>query len=203
MGSADVQIAIMGAKQDMSDMSAKTREIERLEAEARRANEQLGRMKKTTDEVRDAFNNSLPSVSSFKRALASVGGIYVFQKLASDIVRVRGEMEQMEVAEKPRPTKTEDRKEPSPLMTDGARKYWQRLQQAHFVDADCRLLPDTTRKQAMYIADLFADKLRLTSKWKPFQDLWGINNLAQEKWEVQQTGTLPSRYYEIDKIFED
>lgn len=98
MGSADVQIAIMGAKQDMSDMSAKTREIERLEAEARRANEQLGRMKKTTDEVRDAFNNSLPSVSSFKRALASVGGIYVFQKLASDIVRVRGEMEQMEVA---------------------------------------------------------------------------------------------------------
>ena len=114
-----------------------------------------------------------------------------------------GHVEQMEVTEKPRPTKAEDRKEPSPLMTDGARKYWQRLQQAHFVDADCRLLPDTTRKQAMYIADLFADKLRLTSKWKPFQDLWGINNLAQEKWEVQQTGTLPSRYYEIDKIFED
>ena len=98
MGSADVQIAIMGAKQDMSDLSGKTREIERLEAEARRANEQLGKMKKTTDEVNDAFRNSIPSVSSFKRALASVGGIYVFQQLARDVIRVRGEMEQMEVA---------------------------------------------------------------------------------------------------------
>ena len=98
MGSADVQIAIMGAKQDMSDLSAKTREIERLEAEARRANEQLGRMKKTTDDVNEAFKNSIPSVSSFKRALASVGGVYVFQQLARDVIRVRGEMEQMEVA---------------------------------------------------------------------------------------------------------
>lgn len=98
MGSADVQIGIMSAKQDMSDLSAKTREIERLEAEARRANEQLGRMKRTTDEVNDAFRNSIPSVSSFKRALASVGGVYVFQQLARDVIRVRGEMEQMEVA---------------------------------------------------------------------------------------------------------
>lgn len=98
MGSADVQIDIMGAKQDMSDLSGKTREIELLEAEARRANEQLGRMKKTTDDVNEAFRNSIPSVSSFKRALASVGGVYVFQQLARDIIRVRGEMEQMEVA---------------------------------------------------------------------------------------------------------
>lgn len=98
MGSADVQIGIMSAKQDMSDLSAKTREIERLEAEARRANEQLGRMKKTTDDVNEAFKNSIPSVSSFKHALASVGGIYVFQQLARDVIRVRGEMEQMEVA---------------------------------------------------------------------------------------------------------
>lgn len=98
MGSADVQIGIMSAKQDMSDLSAKTREIERLDAEARRANEQLGRMKKTTDEVNEAFRNSIPSVSSFKRALASVGGVYVFQQLAKDVIRVRGEMEQMEVA---------------------------------------------------------------------------------------------------------
>ena len=98
MGSADVQIGIMSAKQDMSDLSAKTREIERLETEARRANEQLGRMKKTTDDVNEAFKNSIPSVSSFKRALASVGGVYVFQQLARDVIRVRGEMEQMEVA---------------------------------------------------------------------------------------------------------
>lgn len=98
MGTSDVQLTIMGAKQDMSDLGAKTRELERLEAEARRANERLERMKKTTDELKDGFSSLVPSLGSFKRALASVGGIYVFQKLASDIIRVRGEMEQMEVA---------------------------------------------------------------------------------------------------------
>ena len=89
------------------------------------------------------------------------------------------------------------------LASDYAMKYWQRLQEQQFVDQDCQLLPNTTRKQAMYIAEAFAEKLRLSAKWKPFQDLWGISNLAQEKWDCQQTGTLPSRYKEIDRIFAD
>lgn len=90
-----------------------------------------------------------------------------------------------------------------PLASDEAKKYWQRLQQAGFVDSNCKLLQGTTRQQAMYIAEAFAEKLNLKTKWKPFQDLWGINNLAQEKWDMQQNGTLPSRYQEIDKIFKD
>ena len=61
----------------------------------------------------------------------------------------------------------------------------------------------TTRKQAMYIAESFAEKLGLRSKWKLFQEFWGINGLAQEKWDMQQTGTMPSRYKEIDEIFKD
>lgn len=97
MGTADVQLTIMGAKQDMSVLGAKTRELERLEVEARRANERLENMKKTTDDLKNGFSSLVPSLGSFKRALAGIGGIYVFQKLASDIVRVRGEMEQMEV----------------------------------------------------------------------------------------------------------
>ena len=39
--------------------------------------------------------------------------------------------------------------------------------------------------------------------YKPFQELWHINNLAQEKWEMQETGKSPARSEEIDKIFED
>ena len=58
-------------------------------------------------------------------------------------------------------------------------------------------------KQAMYIADVFSDKLQMRSKWKPFQELWHINNLAQEKWEMQETGKSPARSEEIDKIFKD
>lgn len=92
---------------------------------------------------------------------------------------------------------------PDVLATGIAMKYWQRLQQAGFVDKHYQLLPDTTRKQAMYIADTFSDKLQMRSKWKPFQDLWHINNLAQEKWEMQETGKVPYRSEEIDKIFGD
>lgn len=92
---------------------------------------------------------------------------------------------------------------PDVLATGLAMKYWSRLQQAGFVDEHYQLSPATTRKQAMYIADVFSDKLQMRSKWKPFQELWHINNLAQEKWEMQETGKSPSRSEEIDAVFRD
>ena len=92
---------------------------------------------------------------------------------------------------------------PDVLATGLAMKYWRRLQQAGFVDEHDQLSPATTRKQAMYIADVFSDKLQMRSKWKPFQELWHINNLAQEKWEMQETGKSPSRSEEIDAVFSD
>ena len=92
---------------------------------------------------------------------------------------------------------------PDVLATGMAMKYWKGSQKAGFVDEHYQLSPTTTRKQAMYIADVFSDKLQMRSKWKPFQELWHINNLAQEKWEMQETGKTPARSEEIDKIFED
>lgn len=89
------------------------------------------------------------------------------------------------------------------LASEEATRYWKRLQQKGFVDERCQLKPETTRKQAMYIAEVFAERLGIGSKWKTFERLWGISNLAQEKWDFQQTGTLPSRSKEIDRIFED
>ena len=89
------------------------------------------------------------------------------------------------------------------LFSDEAMKYWQRLQDAGFVDAEYKLMPKTTRQQAMYIAEAFADRLGLKTKWKPFQDLWGINNLAQEKNKFLETGKSPSCSKQIDKIFAD
>ena len=89
------------------------------------------------------------------------------------------------------------------LESDEAKKYWLRLEEAGFVDAKHALMPETTRKQAMYIAELFAEKLNIKTKWKTFEQLWGISNLAQEKWDMQETGNTPSRSKEIDKIFED
>ena len=92
---------------------------------------------------------------------------------------------------------------PECLATAEAMKYWERLQKAEFVDADYQLLPEITRKQAMYIAELFAEQLGIKSKWKTFEQLWSISNLAQEKWDMQETGTTPSRSKDIDKIFSD
>jgi len=89
------------------------------------------------------------------------------------------------------------------LASEEAMRYWKRLQQKGFVDKRYQLKPETTRKQAMYIAEVFAERLGIGSKWKTFERLWGISNLAQEKWDFQQTGTLPSRSKEIDRIFED
>ena len=89
------------------------------------------------------------------------------------------------------------------LSSVEAQKYWKRLKERGFVDEKCQLQPETTRKQAMYIAELFAEKMNMKAKWKPFQDLWGISNLAQEKWDCQQTGVLPQRYKEIEMSFDD
>ena len=92
---------------------------------------------------------------------------------------------------------------PDVLASEVAQGYWERLQAAGFTDAEHQLLPGVSRKQAMYIALSFAEKLNLTSKWKPFEQLWNKRNLAQEKWNMTETGIMPSRYEEIDRIFAD
>ena len=53
------------------------------------------------------------------------------------------------------------------------------------------------------LAMAFAEKLGLKTKWKTFEDFWGINNLAQEKNKSIELGKLPTRSNVIDKVFED
>ena len=88
------------------------------------------------------------------------------------------------------------------LASEEAMRYWKRLQQKGFVDERCQLKPETTRKQAMYIAEVFAERLGIGSKWKTFERLWGISNLAQEKNKFMETGKSPARSEAIDRIFE-
>ena len=92
---------------------------------------------------------------------------------------------------------------PESLATKEAMKYWQKLQVAGFVDTDCILVQGVSRKQAMYIADLFSEKLKLSSKWKFFQELWGLKNLAQEKYDMLQNGNMPPLYQKIDEVFKE
>jgi len=87
------------------------------------------------------------------------------------------------------------------LISENAEKYWKKLEEKEFVDKGHKLLPSTTRQQAMLIAENFAMKLKLKAKWKPFERLWGINNLAQEKWIHLETCNEISHAEEIEDIF--
>lgn len=89
------------------------------------------------------------------------------------------------------------------LNSEKARRYWNRLQASGFTDNEHRLMPTTTRKQAMLIAEAFAEKMEIKAKWKSFQQLWGICNLAQEKWENLENGINTPRQDEIEQIFEE
>ena len=87
------------------------------------------------------------------------------------------------------------------LLTAEAQVLWQRLRDAGFIVADGYALAEgVSANQAAYIADRMAEKLRIKKKWKLFQQLWGIPNLAQLAGTWQQTGKLPPRSSEIDKL---
>ena len=87
------------------------------------------------------------------------------------------------------------------LLTAEAQVLWQRLRDAGFIVADGYALAEgVSANQAAYIADRMAEKLRIKKKWKLFQLLWGIPNLGQLAGTWQQTGKLPPRSSEIDKL---
>lgn len=92
---------------------------------------------------------------------------------------------------------------PEELLSPKAMNYWKALQEAGFTDERMMLREGVTRRQAMYIADCFAGRLGMQSKWKPFEELWGKSNLAQEAWQMRENGALPKRYKEIEGIFRE
>ena len=89
----------------------------------------------------------------------------------------------------------------SVLFTPEAQVLWQRLRDEGFIVADgYDLAEGVSANQAAYIADRMAEKLQIKKKWKLFQQLWGIPNLAQLAGTWQQTGKLPPRSSDIDKL---
>lgn len=89
---------------------------------------------------------------------------------------------------------------PPCLSTPQAEALWQRLRQAGFIQlGGYRPSADISANQATYIASCMADCLHITPKWKPFQALWGIRNMAQMAGAWAQTGKLPPRAKDIDR----
>lgn len=88
---------------------------------------------------------------------------------------------------------------PPELATPEAMKYWKGLQEAGFVSVNYGKTNKLSRRTAAYIADLFAIKLDLKSKWAPFEQLWDLKNLRQEMSKIPECGLENAD--EIEKIF--
>ena len=129
--------------------------------------------------------------------LANANGLVLPADLAATIDSLDDEQP---VVEQPQVSLTDNLAE---LLTAEAEVLWQRLRDAGFIVADGYALAEgVSANQAAYIADCMAEKLQIKKKWKLFQQLWGIPNLAQLAGTWQQTGKLPPRSSDIDKIME-
>ena len=121
-------------------------------------------------------------------------------ELSEDIMESLSHFDDEELTDQPQSpgTVTENLAE---LLTAEAQVLWQKLRDAGFIVADGYALAEgVSANQAAYIADRMAEKLHIKKKWKLFQQLWGISNLAQLAGTWQQTGKLPPRSSEIDKL---
>ena len=121
-------------------------------------------------------------------------------ELSEDIMESLSHFDDEELTDQPQSpgTVTENLAE---LLTAEAQVLWQKLRDAGFIVADGYALAEgVSANQAAYIADRMAEKLHIKKKWKLFQQLWGIPNLAQLAGTWQQTGKLPPRSSEIDKL---
>ena len=89
----------------------------------------------------------------------------------------------------------------SELFTDEAQVLWQRLRDAGFIVPDGYALAEgVSANQAAYLATAMAERLQIKKKWKLFQQLWGISNMAQLAGSWQQTGKLPPDARRIDDL---
>ena len=121
-------------------------------------------------------------------------------ELSEDIMESLSHFDDEELTDQPQSpgTVTENLAE---LLTAEAQVLWQKLRDAGFIVADGYALAEgVSANQAAYIADRMAEKLHIKKKWKLFQQLWGIPNLAQLAGTWQQTGKLPPRSSDIDNL---
>ena len=92
---------------------------------------------------------------------------------------------------------------PEELLTKEALPYWTKLRNEGFIVANSyALAPGVSPYDATYIADQFGRVLRIENRWKIFENLWHMKNMAQKRNEYANQGkNVPSQKL-IDEIFE-
>lgn len=90
---------------------------------------------------------------------------------------------------------------PACLRTSEAEEVWDCLRDADFIVMNgYDLAEDISANQATYIADCLALRFDIKQKWKVFQTLWKIKNMAQLANSWKEVGRLPPKHKLIRNI---
>ena len=85
---------------------------------------------------------------------------------------------------------------PEELLTAEAQPYWTKLREKGFIVTDgYGLAEGISPYDATYIAEQFCAMLGIKNKWKVFEPLWGLKNMAQYK------NDYTNNQKEIDELF--
>ena len=191
---------IDGLNQQLQDKDTQLKELGKLSAGVAK--------KSSADDVSKAIRiylNTSKRKTQSKREAAKTVLLELITaaklELSEDIMEMLSHFDDEELTDQPQPSTGGMTDNLSELFSAEAQVLWQRLREEGFIVADGYALAEgVSANQAAYIADRMAEKLQIKKKWKLFQQLWGIPNLAQLAGTWQQTGKLPPRSSDIDKI---
>ena len=96
-----------------------------------------------------------------------------------------------------RETEMEFVSELSPLESPEALRLWEIAEDRGWVDASRK--PRLSENKAAVLADVMADCLNLSPRWKPFEDLWEIEDLCNKR-----SKALNQKYFaDLQREFKD
>ena len=193
------QEEIDGLNQQLQDKDTQLKELGKLSAGVAK--------KSSADDVSKAIRiylNTSKRKTQSKREAAKTVLLELITaatlEMSEDIMESLSHFDEEELTDQPQSAGSVN-ENVAELLTAEAQVLWQRLRDAGFIVADGYALAEgVSANQAAYIADRMAEKLRIKKKWKLFQLLWGIPNLGQLAGTWQQTGKLPPRSSDIDKL---
>ena len=199
-----------------SDNEALRQEVEELNRQLQDKDTQLKELgklsagvakKSSADDVAKAIRiylNTSKRKTQSKREAAKIVLLELITaaklEMAEDIMEMLSHFDDEELTDQPQSAGSVN-ENVAELLTAEAQVLWRRLRDAGFIVADgYELAEGVSANQADYIDDRMAEKLRIKKKWKLFQLLWGIPNLGELAGTWQQTGKLPPRSSEIDRL---
>ena len=190
------------------DMAARLEQSEARNRELEQENERLlGEQQKNGSWAsRVTYENVVELIASYEDASQRDEARKLIEPLLKkEQVRqlrrdIKKKMKELEAAEEPA-EETETPQVPEELQTEEAEEIWAGLREGGFIVANgYGLAKDVSANQATYIADRMAERLGISLKWKVFQKLWNIRNMAQLAASWKETGKLPPRADEIDRL---